>query len=74
MIVSIDVNKILPDAYREMMFEFRDQVTLAHLRLHYGRKFSEGSIVGWTNPDFGDEIKIMFENDEDATMFLLRWS
>lgn len=74
MIISIDVSKILPDAYRKMMFEFRDSVTLTHLRFHYGRTFGQGSIVGWTNPDFGDEVNIRFENTEDAVMFMLRWS
>lgn len=74
MIVSIDVNKILPVAYREVMFEFRDHVALSHLRMHYRREFNEGSIIGWTNPDFGDEINIRFESTEDAMLFIMRWS
>lgn len=73
MIVSIDLEKILPDAYRELAFEFMDDVSLAIIRKHYKREFSKGSIVSWTNPDHGTEINIRFESDEDGMLFAMRW-
>lgn len=74
MIVSVELEKILPDAHRALKFELIDNFTLSHVRKHYEQKFDTGYITGWTDPDRGSKININFESGEDAILFVMRYS
>lgn len=72
MIVSFDLEKILPEAYRYLRFEPMDELTLQHVKQYYNQVFDTGSVVGWTQPDYGPNIDIAFETETDAVMFMLK--
>lgn len=73
MIVSVDLEKILPAAHHHLIFEPMDKITLQYVKKHYEQDFSIGTVIGWTNPDKGPYINIEFESESDAVMFALRW-
>lgn len=81
MIIPVSFEKILPEIYvwlRGQMWkgEKMDNLTLSYIKKYYVKEFSTGTIVGWNEPHdtIHPKLDIEFESEEDAVLFMLRWS
>ena len=72
MIVSADVEKILPHTYKVIMFEIKDDHSLFIVEGAYKLEY-DGKVIGWTTPGSNDaRVDIRFDSIDDATLFLLK--